>query len=535
MKTTFCTLPSVAGALLPLLAFATGCANVSRSQRIAPVPASVESTASTAADSDAVGGPEHADATAADATATKIVDAAMSVREGRESTPATGSAVSAQDTPRRQDGLSSVELGIWRDPEFQRRFTESYLAETAVEPPVTPNELEVLQEMRELMAKDKPEEALALLESERRDTSNAVFDVEIANLYFQRDKLEEAAAAAHAAIEKYPRYRRAWQLLGFVHIKRSEFEGAATAFTKVIEGGGGNAMAFGFLGLARMSLNQMIEAEAAYRMAMLLDPKTFEWKSGLGESLRKQRRYPEVIALCDSLIQADPSRMQPWAMQAEAYLGLGQFENAAENFELIDRMGQATPDMLNRLGTIYVRNGTADLAVPSFLRAIEMNPESPLGPAMDAAEFIARSDDRESARALVDGIERLRGDKLDDAARKKLLWTRARIAAAESASADEIRILEQISQLDPRDGQALIKLGQIAQNQGDSDRAVFYFERAESIEAFEADAKVQRAQLLVRQSKFAEAVALLKQAQSVKPRDNVQNYLEKIEKLAQGR
>ena len=45
---------------------------------------------------------------------------------------------------------------------------------------------------------------------------------------------------------------------------------------------------------------------------------------------------------------------------------------------------------------------------------------------------------------------------------------------------------------------------------------------------------MKHAQLLVQSQKYAQAVELLRKAQKVKPRDNVQRYLEKVEQLARG-
>ncbi len=112
---------------------------------------------------------------------------------------------------------------------------------------------------------------------------------------------------------------------------------------------------------------------------------------------------------------------------------------------------------------------------------------------------------------------------------------RARIAVAEGAGDEEAKVLEQIVQLDPMDGEALILLGQHAARAGDAEQAVFYYERAENIEGVEADAKVRHAQLLVGQGKYAEALPLLRRAQELKPRDNIQQYLEQVERAAQSR
>ncbi len=67
---------------------------------------------------------------------------------------------------------------------------------------------------------------------------------------------------------------------------------------------------------------------------------------------------------------------------------------------------------------------------------------------------------------------------------------------------------------------------------GDLEKAIFYYERAASIEKYEADAKLRHAQVLVNQSKYAEALPLLRRAQLLEPRENIQEFLEQVERIA---
>ena len=63
-----------------------------------------------------------------------------------------------------------------------------------------------------------------------------------------------------------------------------------------------------------------------------------------------------------------------------------------------------------------------------------------------------------------------------------------------------------------------------------------YFERSAAInEKFEADAKVRHAQLLVKLGRYDQALPLLRRAQQIKPRDNVQDYLDQVERVARSR
>jgi tetratricopeptide (TPR) repeat protein len=99
-------------------------------------------------------------------------------------------------------------------------------------------------------------------------------------------------------------------------------------------------------------------------------------------------------------------------------------------------------------------------------------------------------------------------------------------------------MLEEIIRLDPLDGEALMLLAQhyaSTGKEGDVDRAMLYYERAAGIEQFAANAKVRHAQIFVSQSRFAEAIQLLRQAQEIKPREDVARYLEQVERISKSR
>ena len=138
----------------------------------------------------------------------------------------------------------------------------------------------------------------------------------------------------------------------------------------------------------------------------------------------------------------------------------------------------------------------------------------------------------DEAGALLAGVERVHGDTLEESLRKDVLRAKAKVAVAQGDSAAEAATLEEVLSIDPLDGDALILLGQYYGRSEEPDKAALYFERAAAISGFEADAMVRHAQMLVRDGKFKEAVPLLKQAQTIKPRDAIQDYLEQVERRA---
>lgn len=445
----------------------------------------------------------------------------------------------------------SAPSDLWNDPKFQKEFLGSYGFQAELEPRVTTVEREKMEEILELMREGAEDQAIADLESylapvsegkkRRRDPEqqegsvSAIFDFTLGNLYFQKEQLEPAAASYRNAIEKFPSFRRAYKNLGLIQVRQGDFEKAVQSLSKVIELGGRDGLTFGLLGYAYSSIGQFVSAETAYRNAVLLQPETLDWKLGLTQSVFKQQKYAEAATLCEELIAKYPERADYWILQANAYIGLDQPLKAAENFEIVERMGKATVPSLYTLGDIYINQSMWDLALRAYELAAEKNPEQPVNRAMDRVEVLAQRGALDQSRELLGEIKRIFGDNIGADDRKKLLKLEARMAVAEGQGGDAVGVLEEIVSLDPLDGEALILLGQHYAREQEPDKAILYYERAESIESFEAEAKVRHAQLLVEMSQYDKAVPLLKRAQEIDPRDDVASYLAQVERIARSR
>lgn len=428
--------------------------------------------------------------------------------------------------------FTAEQIEIWNDPGFQKRFTESYIAETEIEPRVTLEEREDMEKVLEYISSEEMDKAIKLLEKNRGEATSAVFDFTLANIYFQQEKLEQAGEDYLAAVEKYPKFRRAWGNLGLIYVRQGEFEDAIPALTKVLELGGGDSVTYGLLGYAYSNVGNNLSAESAYRIAVLLDPHTLDWKMGLARSLFKQERFEDAAALCNQLIKDQPDKPDLWLLQANAYLGMKQPLKAAEIYELVDHMGKSTFESLNMLGDIYINEKLYDLAVNSYIRAMAKKPDGGSERALRSAKILAARGALDETRTLVEQIEKVYGSGLEKEHRKDLLKLRARLAVADGSGEEEAAVLKEIVELDPLDGEAYLLLGQHSSRTGDTEQAIFYYERAASIEGFEADAKVRMAQLLVKTGKYDEAVPLLKRAQLLEPRENVQKYLEQVQRIA---
>jgi tetratricopeptide (TPR) repeat protein len=427
---------------------------------------------------------------------------------------------------------TDVPLGdLWKDPTFQREFMGSYGFQAELEPKVNTLERQDLEKILALMATDT-NAAMAALEKAATPDASAVFNYTLGNLHFQRDELDQAANGYQVAVAKFPSFRRAWKNLGLIAVRQSRFDDAIKALSRVVELGGADGLTYGLLGYAYTAQGIATSAESAYRNAVLLQPDVLDWKLGLTQSVLKQRKYGEAVTLCEELIARFPDRAEFWLIQANAYVGLNQPMKAAENYEVVQRMGKATPQSLYTLGDIYANESLVDLAARAYRNAIDLDPKQASARPMRCVEILAQRGGTAQAKGLADHLRNVLSTSLDDTDKKKLLKIEARIAVAEGGGADAVKVLEEIVSLDPLDGEAILLLAQHYTRANDPGKAIFYYERAEGIETFEADARLRHAQILVGQSRFQDAVPLLKRAQELKPREDVGRYLEQVERLA---
>ena len=205
---------------------------------------------------------------------------------------------------------------------------------------------------------------------------------------------------------------------------------------------------------------------------------------------------------------------------------------AAENFEIVDRLGKATSGSLMLLGDIYLNSELFAPAVDVYLRVLE-GQEPELGRLVRSAKILSARNANDQSKRLLSAVQTTIGDdEADPELKKEVLRLSARIALAEGNGDLEARILKQIVDLDPLDGDALLLLGRHSVRTSNDAQAIFYFERAMAIDASEADANLELGKLLSAQGKYAEALLKLRRAQQINPREPVQRFLEQIEKRA---
>lgn len=423
---------------------------------------------------------------------------------------------------------------FWRDPGFVDRFLGTYATLADSEPRINEEERPLLGELSELIQND-PAAAIRLLNENISGSSSATIVFVRGNLYFQSNQLDLAAKDYTTAIQKFPEFRRAHQNLGLIHLQKENYAAAAKSLGRAVELGESSGRTYGLIGYSYLNLEDYIAAENAYRQALMLDPENVDWSLGLSQALMALEHYTAAGALMEGLLREKPESVDYWLFLVNVNLNLERPGKAAEILEILRIRGQATTENLELLGNIYLNQEDFALALEVYqdmLGNADALPNSDVP--IYVASILVRYGAVEEAQTLLTRIEAAYGDNLERKARLNVWNTQAQIARAQYDNELAAKLLTQILEEDPSNGNALLEMASYHSDNGDNEKAYLMIERAERLDDYEANALRLKGQLLVREGKYEEAAEALESAYRLTPEDRrLGDYLEEVKRAAE--
>ncbi|HAV64237.1 MAG TPA: hypothetical protein DCY13_17955 [Verrucomicrobiales bacterium] len=447
----------------------------------------------------------------------------------------------------------------WKDPGFVAEFIGSFGIRTGVEPSLSADEQLFYRELAGIIATNQPaairrlNEVLAAgtatvqppappePEDDRKRKkpelpdpiqvniqNKSSFWFVLGNLQVLEGMPEAALDSYRKAIGGYPDFLRAHQNLGVLYVQNQKFEEALPPLLKALELGGNDGDLYGLLGACYLSTGQNRSAELAYNQAMVLSPGKKDWQLGAARALIYQGRYREAGALFAELIRNEPGAAQYWKFQANCHIGLNEPLKAAYCYEVVRQLGEADAATLFALGDIYLSRGLKDVALDVYLAALNADPGQNRGRTIRAAEVLAARRALDQAGGLIGAIRDQAGAVLDEEEKTRLLRLDSKIALARGEDAGAARIMEDLLGRDPMDGEIMLLLAGYYGRSGEVERAEAMYGRVSRLPEYEAEANVKLAQLLVRLKLYERAVAHLRRALELEPKETVQRYLEGV-------
>jgi len=420
--------------------------------------------------------------------------------------------------------------GFWNDPAFIRGFMGDYGFRSEVEPRIDKEEQFILREVI-AKAENRMEEAIVYLEEKTTDKTSAALDFALGTMYYQMGRLTPSEQTYEKALKKFPSFLRARKNLGFVQLSLGKLDAASHNLAQAISLGEADGISYVALGYCHLSLGRVVSAENAYRMGILLHPESTDARNGLVNCLLTTNRFAEALALLDELLETKPNDLFCHKARASALQGLGREEDAAVALETLRRMNQLDAAGTLSLGDLYHNLGLHDLSLAAYQQALAKKQKLSLNRYARAAKVLIDRGAYGAGFKYLQEIEKTFGKGYSESDERTIRMLQAEVRIATGKRQEAARILEEVVQKHPLDGEALLLSARLASEELDYAQAALRFERAAKLPDFEVEALIGHARMLVGAKDYQQAADLLQRAQSLAPQPRVARYLQAINNL----
>ncbi|MCG8526281.1 MAG: tetratricopeptide repeat protein [Opitutales bacterium] len=357
---------------------------------------------------------------------------------------------------------------------------------------------------------DDPDFALEMIEGLTENNLNlsASFDFVLGNLYFQAKREEKALMSYTKAIQKYPDYLRAWRSLGWLLLYKGDLSGALEAFGKSVKLGDTDPDTFGQIGYCFYAQKDYISSLSAYTQALLYEPNGRSWMEGKLASMIALGNFDSARVILESLTRQFPEDRKFWQVLANTYTRLDQFERASAVLEYLIDIGTPDQEELMMLSNLYMKMGSYPLAASVQKKMIHAKIFPKTADVLSCASKLLDGGYTVEAQDLMDAYNSS-SDDFDQDEQLTLYLYNAKLAEIEGEVGRARELLLKAHELEPTNGDVLVRLG-ISQHQNeDSELALITLSSAELYPASRLNALLAQAQVYIHLEAFEYAAEKL--------------------------
>lgn len=422
---------------------------------------------------------------------------------------------------------------FWSNPDFQNRVMGSYGVHSELEPKLSDEEGEFFKTLMTVLESNLGQGA-TLLEERLTPESSAAMDFMLGTIRMQLGELDKAIVAYEGAVKKFPNFMRAYKNLGIAYVQSGELEQGIESIVKGMELGGADGLSYGLLGYSYLNQGMYSSALNAYSLAIAFQPNNKDWKLGKIRCLIELESYEEASGLIGEMIVLDPSNHELYLHQANVALADEDLVSALANLEIARRMGKGGEHSLFLLADIYSNRGMYALAIDAYADALAAtsNKAKRFESVSRAIASFIENGAWGTAMELNKIAAEAFGSEIDEEQELALLNLKAEIELGVNDSEAAARTLEEIIEVDPMNGRAILLLAKHSWKKKDYEEAAFLYQRAENIDTVAAQAFLQYGQMLVEQKDYSEAAKKLRVSLDMNYQSNVADYLRAVEEAA---
>ena len=193
-------------------------------------------------------------------------------------------------------------------------------------------------------------------------------------VYGKKSDYAQAIEMLDKAIELNPNYADAYSNRGIVSSLKGDYAHAIEMLDKAIELNPNHADAYSNRGIANLKRGNYISAIVDLDKAIELNPNHADAYNNRGVIYNNKGEVDLAIADCTKAIELNPNHADAYYNRSLAYHKKGEFARAIKDCERTIELNPNHADAYNSRGVIYNNKGEVDLAIADCTKAIELNP-----------------------------------------------------------------------------------------------------------------------------------------------------------------
>ena len=210
-----------------------------------------------------------------------------------------------------------------------------------------------------------------------RDPAQAVRHFDLGNTYERMQRSDEAMASYRRAIALDPGYADAHFNLGTLFEKGGHADAAAEGYRRALAANPADAEAHGNLANLLHRQGRLAEATGLLQAAVHLAPRHPVYRYNLANVLKDQRHFDAAVETYREVLTLDP-RFRPALENLAAVLHFqGNANGVAECCQQLVVLDPGSAAAHCGLGDALYELGRFDVALPSFMRALELDGDQP--------------------------------------------------------------------------------------------------------------------------------------------------------------
>ena len=424
-----------------------------------------------------------------------------------------------------------VSTSYWKSEAFLKEFNGSYRINANIEPAPSSAERGLLVEMQTLMAKGERTKTISKLSTSSLLKESSLIQYNLANVYSEAGTLDKALIYYKKAIENLPSFRRAHQNIAYTYFRNQEPLKAHEHLLEVVRLGGNDGSVHGLLGHCFLEKKQAEPALRSFRQALVTQPESAEWQSGLAQALQALNRPQEALLLYEALAQNSPDKPGLQLQLALTYYELDQTNKAIALLEFLRRSSGLESQYELLLGTLLIGDQNLLIGAQTLQRVINDEDFKRSEEALNAIQYCLEQNHDGLALELHGLIKK---DDLSSLGLVRFRRLHAQILLQKTPNIPEgIAILKELITNDPTDSHSLHLLGQqqfIAQKPHD---ALLLLDQAIHAEGNHSHAaRLTKVQVLVSLKRYGDTIKELDNYLKERPdEERVREYLETIKRL----